>query len=115
MNISTISSVVLATGGQAEPTSLGISFDLISAFFLMVALGIGWLVYRWTAPAPSAAHQTSKGERLMYAVVSAAAIITIGTYFGDGFGGIERVEKARTSSPTTSAVVDSTEVTNTGR
>ncbi|MFC8270804.1 hypothetical protein ACFUIZ_34585 [Streptomyces cinereoruber] len=34
----------------------------------------------------------------------ASAIIVIGTYFGDGFGGIERVEKTTTGKPRAAAV-----------
>ncbi|MFF9070660.1 hypothetical protein ACF09E_35500 [Streptomyces sp. NPDC014891] len=98
------SSLILAANTEREATSLDIRFDLISGFFLLLALVIGALVYQWTAPAPTATHQNSKGERLMYAVVSAAAVIAIGTYFGDGFGGIERVEKTSSEKKHAAAV-----------
>ncbi|MFC8270145.1 hypothetical protein ACFUIZ_31190 [Streptomyces cinereoruber] len=106
MNVSVIAGgFILATAPEREATSLDVRFDLISGFFLLAALIVGWLVYRWTAPAPNATLHTSKGERLMYAVVSAAAIIAIGTYFGDGFGGIERVEKTSTDKPRAAALL----------
>ncbi|MFJ4869138.1 hypothetical protein [Streptomyces sp. NPDC088757] len=70
------------------------TFDLMTALVFSGGCVAGVLVYRWTAP-PQDATTPSKGERLLFALTAAVAVITIGGFLGGGFRGIERTEKAR--------------------
>ena len=68
---------------------LYVTFDLITVLVVAGSLAIGGLVYGWSASSPPATAP-SKGERLLLALTSVVAAITIGSYLGDGFRGIER-------------------------
>ncbi|MGW6244380.1 hypothetical protein [Streptomyces roseolus] len=92
MNVSPTASVFTSTA--AQDIGMAVTLDLYTGLVVAGALAIAWLVYRWTAPAPTAAHQTSKGERLAYAVGAAAAVIVIGGYLGAGLEGVHREEPA---------------------
>ncbi|MGW4759346.1 hypothetical protein [Streptomyces chartreusis] len=63
--------------------TIGLGTVLVVTFAAIAAV----VVYRWTAPPADAAHQTSKGERLLWALFAAAAVIEIVGYIGDRVAG----------------------------
>ncbi|MFB7585209.1 hypothetical protein [Streptomyces hydrogenans] len=82
----------------AAAGNLVVTLDVFTGLVVASALAIAWLVFRWTAPT-TAVHQTSKGERLMWAVAAAASVIVVGSYLGDGLRGIERSGENSTEKP----------------
>ncbi|CAL9677765.1 hypothetical protein SUDANB105_08076 (plasmid) [Streptomyces sp. enrichment culture] len=58
--------------------------DLATVLVVAVGIAIGFMVYRWTEPAPNAAIQSAKGERLAWAVGAAAAVIVVGGFLMEG-------------------------------
>lgn len=84
-----IDGVTSAAAAQETAPMPAVTFDLFTAFVAAGALVLAWLVYRKTAPAPGSAAQATKGERLVYAIATAAAVIAIGGYLGDGIRGVE--------------------------
>ncbi|MVO90638.1 hypothetical protein GPA10_39290 [Streptomyces sp. p1417] len=81
---------------------MNVTLDVSTSLVVIAALVVGCLVYRWTAPVPGAVVQTSKGERLMWAVSAAAAAIVVGSYLADGIKDVEREDKKdRAASLTT--------------
>ncbi|MFF4590362.1 hypothetical protein [Streptomyces sp. NPDC001388] len=48
------------------------------------AVAVGCQVYRWTAPAPGTVGTTTRGERLVAAFTTAAAVVAIGAYLAGG-------------------------------
>ncbi|MFD5848176.1 hypothetical protein [Streptomyces chartreusis] len=59
--------------------TIGLGTVLVVTFAAIAAV----VVYRRTAPPADAAHQASKGERLLWALTAAGIVIGIGGYLGD--------------------------------
>ncbi|MFI1189340.1 hypothetical protein [Streptomyces californicus] len=84
-----IDGVTSAAAAQEAAPMPAVTFDLFTAFVAAGALVLAWLVYRKTAPAPGSAAQATKGERLVYAISAAVAVIAFGGYLGGGVKGFE--------------------------
>ncbi|MFS4107710.1 hypothetical protein [Streptomyces sp. PD-S100-1] len=65
-----------------------VTFDLGTVLVVCGSFAIGRLIYRWTEPSPPTTTP-SKGERLLWALTSVVAAITIGSYLGSGIRGVE--------------------------
>ncbi|MFE7443793.1 hypothetical protein ACFU7X_25470 [Streptomyces chartreusis] len=62
---------------------MNLTIDLGTVLVVTFAAVAAVVVYRRTAPPADAAHQTSKGERLVLALTAAGIAIGIGGYIGD--------------------------------
>ncbi|MFJ3090152.1 hypothetical protein [Streptomyces sp. NPDC086838] len=91
-----IDGITAAAAAQERAPMPAVTFDLFTAFVVVSALVLAWLVYRKTAPAPGSPAQATKGERLVYAITAAAAVIAIGGYLG---GGIREFEYPEADAP----------------
>ncbi|MFE4574641.1 hypothetical protein [Streptomyces chartreusis] len=74
---------------------IGLGTVLVVTFAAIAAV----VVYRGTAPPADAAYQTSKGERLFWALSAAGIVFGIGGYLGD---------KVTSVPPTTPSVIAET-------
>ncbi|WP_105973501.1 hypothetical protein [Streptomyces geranii] len=71
-----------------------ITFDFGTVVWTVVGILTGFGVYQWTQPTAPTAPTTppvgmTKGERLVFALTAAVAVITIGGYLS---GGVEKIE-----------------------
>ncbi|GHF92750.1 hypothetical protein NEH83_37045 [Streptomyces sp. JUS-F4] len=83
---------ITAAAAQETAPMPAVTFDLFTAFVTVSALVLAWLVYRKAAPAPGYPAQATRGERLVYAITAATAVIAIGGYLGGGIRGFEYPE-----------------------
>ncbi|MDQ1022520.1 putative membrane protein YeaQ/YmgE (transglycosylase-associated protein family) [Streptomyces umbrinus] len=74
--------------GALVNVTVGLSTVLVA----YAAIVIGSVVYQWTAPAADAPVPTLKGERLLWAVTAAAAVIAIGSFVASGINSEMPVE-----------------------
>ncbi|MFB6668494.1 hypothetical protein [Streptomyces parvus] len=78
---------ITTSAAASHGTAPAVTFDLFTALVAGAALVLAWLVYRWTAPSPEASVQASRGERLAYAIGSAASVIVVGAFLIGGVRG----------------------------
>jgi hypothetical protein len=77
-----------------------VTVDLFTALVVCIAVTAGVVVYRWGASSADASVATSKGERLLWAVAAAAAVVAIGSFVAQGVGGGEAPRRGVPSSTT---------------
>ncbi|MER5967508.1 hypothetical protein [Streptomyces sp. NPDC002057] len=93
--------------GAAQDTVLmpAVTFDVLTGLVVVAALVLARLVYQWTALTPNSPAQTSRGERLVYAVGTAASVVVLGSYLVGGFRGIQYAQEPAAGKPAAAAPV----------